>query len=289
MMVTMNDKTWHIKFYGTRGSTPVCDIGFQEFGGNTTCIYVDLLRNDRSKAIVIIDAGTGIRNLGKDIGTGNIPNVETIFLLLTHFHWDHIQGLPFFDAVYESGQRIKVFSPHHKMKKKELKHIFEVQTQKEYFPVQLKDMGAKFEFVTKEKHIGEISAHETVDFSYKLHNHPGGAFSYRFEAYGVGIVFCTDIEHSAPINPEIVNFCKGADILVHDAHFTDKQLESHQGWGHSSYSQAIKVAKLAEVKQLVLTHHHPDHDDNFLREMEKECQQKFPNCILARDGMQLFV
>ena len=281
--------TWHVKFYGTRGSTPVCERGFQKFGGNTTCIYLDYMLNDRNKSIAIIDAGTGIRKLGKEIGNGRIPGVENIFLLFTHFHWDHIQGLPFFDPAYKDGQKIKVFSPHHQMKKKELKSIFEVQMQREYFPVQLEDMGANFDFITQRKRVSEIVGERSIDFSYRLNNHPGGAYSFKFMANGKQVVICTDLEHGESIDEEVVEFCEEADLLIHDAQYTDEELVMHRVWGHSSYSQVIEVAKLANVKQLAFTHHDPDHDDDFLTKMEIECQEKFPNCFMARDGMEKFV
>lgn len=143
--------TWQVKLYGTRGSTPVCERGFQEYGGNTTCIYADLLTNDRSKGCIIFDAGTGIRRLGKDLSSGLLPRVDNIFLLLTHFHWDHIQGLPFFDPIYDVQQNISVFAPREEMSNLRLREIFEIQMQQEYFPVPLDMAGANFDFITKEK------------------------------------------------------------------------------------------------------------------------------------------
>lgn len=284
-----NKHIWQIKFYGTRGSTPVCESGFQKFGGNTTCIYADLLINDRNKMIIAFDAGTGIRQLGKDMLAGVIPNAETIWLIFTHFHWDHIQGLPFFDPAYNPQKRIGIFSPHHEMKKEELKSIFELQMQPEYFPVPLDKMGCDFHFFTSEEYQSELEMEGFVDFKYRLHNHPGGAFSYRMEAKRKSFVLCTDLEHGKDIDMEVVEFCKNADLLIHDAQYTDKELKKHRGWGHSSYSQAIEVAKLANVKQLIFTHHDPEHDDSFLEKMEKECQAIFPNCLMAKEGLEVLI
>ena len=280
---------WQLKFYGTRGSTPVCEPGFQVFGGNTTCIYVDLLVNDRSKLILIIDAGTGIRLLGKDILQGKLPHTANIFLVLTHFHWDHIQGFPFFEPAYSANQNIGIFSPHQKMKVNQLKNIFEVQMQQEYFPVQLKEMGANFQFFTTDNYRSQLQIEEYITFSYRMHNHPGGAFSYRMEAEGRSIVICTDLEHGETIDQEVVEFCRDADLLIHDAQYTDEELIHHRGWGHSSYSQALEVARQANVKRLILTHHDPDHNDEFLLEREKECQKIFPACTLAREGVDLLI
>ncbi len=284
-----NPHVWHIKFYGTRGSTPVCEKGFQKFGGNTTCIYTDLLTNDRSKMIVAFDAGTGIRQLGKDMMNDVLPDAQIIWLIFTHFHWDHIQGLPFFDPAYNPQKRIGIFSPHHEMRREELRSIFEVQMQSEYFPVPLDKMGAEFHFFTSEEYQSELEVEGYVDFRYRLHSHPRGAFSYRMEAKGKSFALCTDLEHGESLDMEVVKFCEGADLLIHDAQYTDEELISHRGWGHSSYSQAIEVAKLANVKQLVFTHHDPDHDDGFLQKVEIECQKKFPNCMMAKEGMEVFI
>ena len=118
-------------------------------------------------------------------------------------------------------------------------------------------------------------------------NHPGGSYGYRVENNDFTLVVCTDIEHEEEVNPDIVEFCKGADLLVHDAQYTSEELAARKGWGHSSYEQAMEVAERAEVKQLVMTHHDPDHDDEFLRKMEKICQDRIKTCALAREGMQI--
>jgi phosphoribosyl 1,2-cyclic phosphodiesterase len=284
-----NKPIWQVKFYGTRGSTPICEKDFQGFGGNTTCIYTDLLTNDRSKLVVVFDAGTGIRNLGKDIINGVIPDTEFILLAFTHFHWDHIQGLPFFDPAYNPNKKIAIFSPHQEMKDSDLKQIFEVQMQREYFPVQLGRMGAELQFFTEEQYKSYLNFEGTVTFDHRLHNHPGGAFSYKMESEGRSIVICTDLEHGETIDLEVVEFCRDADLLIHDAQYTDEELSHHRGWGHSSFSQAIECARLANAKKLVFTHHHPDHDDTFLNRIEKQYQKEFPNCMMAREGMEILI
>ena len=112
-------------------------------------------------------------------------------------------------------------------------------------------------------------------------------FGYRIEEEGKTVVICSDIEHGTSINEDIVNFAKDADLLIHEAQYTSEELETHRGWGHSSFDQAIEVAERANVKQLIMTHHDPDHDDDFLRKIEKKCQERFKDCALARTGLSI--
>ena len=119
------------------------------------------------------------------------------------------------------------------------------------------------------------------------HNHPGGAYSFRIERNGEVLVVCTDVEHGEQIDPRLVELARGADLLVHDAQYTAEELQKRRGWGHSSFDQAMQVAEMAGVKSLALTHHDPDHDDEFLLRIEKLCQERFPNTVLAREGMEL--
>lgn len=282
----MNQAVWNVKMYGGRGSTPVCEPGFQKYGGNTTCIYVDLLINDRSKMIVIFDAGTGIRQLSSDIESGKIPKTDFILLVFTHLHWDHIQGFPFFSPAYNPQQKIGIVYPQKKLHISEVKDLFALQMQSQFFPVQLENMGCQIRFIDYRDAEPILNADGLVKFSYREHNHPGGAFSYRLEANGKSIVICTDLEHGKRLDQNVVDFCKDADLLIHDAQYTDEELELHRGWGHSSFNQAIETAEIANVKNLVLTHHDPSHNDAFLTEMEKHCQARFPNCEMAKEGLE---
>ena len=271
-----------IKFYGTRGSIPVSDPGFMEFGGNTTCVFVSGF--DEGFGKVIMDAGTGIRNLGKDIVGGKIDIDDIISLGFTHFHWDHIQGFPFFAPAYSPDSKIQI-STAGKRKVHNLKDIFSAQMQSIYFPVQLENMGAQIEFEKIETNVlvGEKGAIVRVaDLQ-----HPGGCIGIRFEINNKSVVFCTDVEHSNGIDENVVNLSMNADVLIHDAKYTDEELKTHKGWGHSSYNQAIEVAVKAKVKQLIITHHDPDHDDDFLRAMERKCQERFEDLIFASDNYEI--
>jgi phosphoribosyl 1,2-cyclic phosphodiesterase len=272
-----------LKFYGVRGSIPVCSEGFQEFGGNTTCVLLE-----GPKRTVILDAGTGIRELGKEmIHDPHLGIDRPCHLAFSHFHWDHIQGLPFFLPAYDSRRTFIISAFGRGERGKDLRSIFQTQMQEEYFPVGLDGMGATIEFFQNaEPQISVGQAYVTT----VRHNHPGGAHTYRFrDIEGRTIVYCTDIEHGDSIDDNIVELSRDADVLIHEAQYTPEELPHYRGWGHSSWAQAVEVAEKAQVKLLIITHHDPDHNDEFLREVEKQCQARFPNTFLAREKMEFVV
>jgi len=276
-----------LKFYGTRGSIPTCDAGFQQFGGDTTCLQITFTDTNQ---IAIIDAGTGIRHLGKDLRAIGHKQDE-IVLAFSHFHWDHIQGFPFFGPAYDAAQKLTLLTLGEGQIIGKLREVFEVQMQSQYFPVQLDHMGAQFHFLqiaNASKHFTDVHGIQTK-VTAQRHNHPGGAYSFRIERQGEVLVICTDVEHGEAIDPKLVELARDADLLVHDAQYTADELERRRGWGHSSYDQAMQVAEMANVKSLALTHHDPDHDDEFLLRIEKLCQERFPKTVLARQGMELNV
>jgi len=286
-LTVMEPIVMKLKFYGTRGSIPICDAGFQQFGGNTTCLQITFTDTNR---IVIIDAGTGLRNLGRDLRAIGHKQ-ERIVIAFTHFHWDHIQGFPFFAQAYDVGQKITLLTLGRDQTVKDLREIFEVQMQAEYFPVQLDHMGATFEFLQiadASQHFSGVNNAETV-VTAQRHNHPGGAYTFRIERNGRALVVSTDVEHGEQIDQRVVKLARGADLLVHDAQYTAEELLERRGWGHSSFDQAMQVAEMAGVKRLALTHHDPDHDDEFLERIEKLCRERFPETVLAREGMELSI
>jgi phosphoribosyl 1,2-cyclic phosphodiesterase len=272
-----------IVIYGCRGSIPVNGQNFQKFGGSTTCI---LITSDIAKSIGIIDAGTGIRTLGQEIMLDPSMREKPIVIGFTHFHWDHIQGLPFFAPAYVKGKKIALLALGRERPIDDLERVFSVQMQREYFPVQLADMGADFEFLmpNEDTHLLPLSV-----VTARKHQHPGSAYAYRICAREKTIVVCTDIEYGDEIDQGNIEFCKGADLLIHDAQFTPREYEQRRGWGHATYVQAIECAKRAEVKRLILTHHDPDHDDTMLETIEREAKALFPNCEMARDGLEILV
>ncbi len=285
-----------VTFYGTRGSIPVCEPGFEEFGGNTTCVLV--IGPERAG---ILDAGSGIRRLGKDIFASSDERFRApMFMLFSHFHWDHIQGFPFFGPAYDPNREFIITAMGAGRLKKDLRSVFAGQMEDTYFPVSLEQMGAKFTFLAPEAdQLTEEDAPKAASspagqtdhearITGNLHNHPGGAYGYRIEAKnGKVLTYCTDIEHGDRLDEKVVALARNADLLIHEAQYTPEELETHRGWGHSSWDQACAVAERAGVKRLALTHHDPEHDDEFLRAMEKQCQQRFPDSFFARERVEV--
>jgi phosphoribosyl 1,2-cyclic phosphodiesterase len=272
-----------VKFYGVRGSIPVCGKEFQRYGGNTTCIRI---YREKPNRIVIFDAGTGIRKAGKEIIEQGIHQ-NILYIIFSHFHWDHIQGFPFFEPGYDKNQRIGMLVMGKERKLKDLKGIFSAQMQREYFPVELNAMGAQFEFLSlgdKETFYGA-----TVTVMPQYHKMPGGSYGFRIEDESGILVVCTDLEHINGIDENIVDLARDADLLIHDGQYTTGEFEKHKDWGHSTWEQAVEVAKRANVKQLVITHHDPDHDDDFLDIQEAECRKAFANSSFAKEGMEVLV
>jgi phosphoribosyl 1,2-cyclic phosphodiesterase len=270
-----------IIFYGTRGAIPVPEKNFSEFGGNTACLLVKF-ENGR---IAIFDAGTGLRKLGNDLLAQSIEQYDNIFIGLTHIHWDHIQGFPFFKPAYDTRRHFTVARYGKGRGAISLANAFETQMQQDYFPVALDKMGAVVTFWEPE--ILSFTAPSGVHILTAEHNHPGGAYGYRITEGTTTLVYCTDVEYVDGIDPNVVALARDADLLIHDAQYTTEELPQKKGWGHSSWEQAVEVAERAGVKRLALFHHDPDHDDAFLLRQERECRHRFPDSFFAREGMEI--
>jgi phosphoribosyl 1,2-cyclic phosphodiesterase len=276
-----------ITIWGCRGSLPVPGQDTLRYGGNTTCVE---LRLDDGSAVVI-DAGTGIRNLGKKLVEEQ--NLKDIYLLLTHSHWDHLMGFPFFRPAYFDRFTIHVRGG--PIAKDTLKRYLEHQMDPPYFPARMDAMRAEFDIshgIPVVKRIGRAEI-QPVPLS-----HPNGGFGFRIEESGKSFVFLTDNEleyqHSRGLSyTEYVSFCRDADLLLHDAQFTDEQYEKVKSWGHSTVNAAINLAMDARVKRLLLFHHDPDRTDSEIDGILAQCQtviQKRKNklhCTAASEGREI--
>ena len=267
-----------VKFWGVRGSIPVPGPRTTEAGGNTPCVEVVTAEHE----IIIFDAGTGIRELGLSLPNDNPLSIHLFF---THTHWDHIQGFPFFRPLFNPKNHVNLYG--RADVGGSLETALAGQMQYQYFPVQLPDLAAQMRFVAIEE--GRTEVNERTWVWAKEFWHPGGIFSYRVERNGQSIVFATDIEvNSEDQSDALVDFSKGADLLIMDCQFTAEEYEaSRKGWGHGTPESAAKIAKAAHVKRLAMFHHEPTHDDEFLTRMEAHTKELFPETFLARDEMEV--
>jgi len=272
-----------ITFYGTRGSIPVPEPDFAQFGGNTPCVLITF----STGRIAILDAGTGIRRLGDDLLAASHEQYDNMIIGLSHTHWDHIQGFPFFKLANDPRRHITLAISGKGRITKDLESIFATQMQDDYFPVSLDNIGAKLTFWQPD--ITEYNHPRGINIVASKHNHPGGAYGYRITEGNKTLVYCTDVEHMDGIDPNVVALSRNADLLIHDAQYTTDELKEKRGWGHSSWEQAVEVAKQAKVKRLALFHHDPEHSDDFLLDQEMKCQRRFPIAFFAREGTEIMV
>ena len=277
-----------ITFWGVRGSIPCPGPLTMKYGGNTSCIE---LRFDPDERLIIIDAGSGIRELAGELMKKDLPKgpIKTK-LFLSHTHWDHIMGFPFFTPIFIPGTELEVYGPV-TYEEDTLDKIVGDQLRYRYFPVRIEELRAKIDYFHLKESERDLGG--GVIMRTKYLNHPILVLGYRFEYQGK--VFCTCYDHEpfrnvfetnpdAPgydemaakegevaareENDKVLAFFKGADLLVHDTQYTNKEyLKGKMGWGHSTFEWAINAAHMAEVKHLVLFHHDPERTDAALENL----------------------
>ena len=253
-----------IKFWGTRGSIPVPGKDTIVYGGNTTCLEIDLIGGKK----VIIDAGTGIRSLGREFEFRK-EDVD-IYLLITHIHWDHVFGFSFFSPIYKSSTRILVDGDKSCMKG--LRYSFDNKMGDGFFPIRFEELKADIQFIDKLSH-SYLDIDGTFIDSIPL-CHPQGGFGFRFREDNKTLVFMTDNELDVKKKSfnDYIAFCQGADILIHDSHYRPEEISEHRGWGHSDYQSVLDLSLSANVKKLVLFHHAPERKDSDVMKMTILCQ-----------------
>jgi len=256
-----------IKFWGTRGSIAVPGKDTTFYGGNTTCLEVTL----DSGRKVIVDAGTGIRRLGERFRASGEP--VDIHLLITHIHWDHVLGFPFFAPIFDPATKIIIDGYPTCMKG--LRYTFDNKMGDGFFPVRFDDLKATIDYreniQKKPLHI-DGTVIDTIAV-----NHPQGGFGYRFQEGNTKVVFITDNELSEKDNKsghreKCVRFCEGADVLIHDAQYTPEEIEERRGWGHSDYLSTVDLGIEASVSRLILFHHDPTRKDPEITAIKEACE-----------------
>jgi len=302
-----------VRFWGVRGSIPVPGRSTNRYGGNTSCVEVQ----PRGAPPIIIDAGTGIRRLGKALMDGELADGGSASILISHTHWDHIQGLPFFSPFYKRGNKIDIYA--RQREDVHLQAVFSAQTEAPYFPVSLDSLEADIQF--RELVEGTRFELGRATISCTRLNHPWIAMAYRIDVDGASVVYCSDtapfadvlLEHEfvakppvlgAPLEPTtaaklaemragVVALCRGTDLLIYDTQFTREEYRQRPHWGHSTPDDALGIAREAGVARLCLFHHAPsrtdDQQDAILaeyREVARHAGDGF-DVICAAEGLEL--
>ncbi len=291
-----------VKFWGTRGSHPTPGSDTVRYGGNTPCVEISA-----GAHTIILDAGTGIIGLGRDLARRGQP-VQAV-ILFSHLHHDHTQGFPFFAPAYNPSARLHLFGPgaseqalgellaRNQMPPAfpvtldEMNSMKEIQSLSEVDVIVVDELGARLE-----RNPGKIDRPDAVIIrSMKSYAHPGGVFIYRIEWNGQSVVYATDTEGYVGTDRRLAAFARNADLLIHDAQYSEKAYRgesgfgSKQGFGHSTPQMACELALAAGVGQMAMFHHDPIHNDDDLAALEAEAQAIFPNAFMAQEGCQLSV
>lgn len=273
-----------LSFWGTRGSTPRPGKETLKYGGNTSCISVEMTK-DR---MFVFDAGTGIIELGRRLAAAN--RRRKINMFITHPHWDHIQGLPYFQSLYQQGNEVVIHGT--SQGKLTLREVIAGQMSHVYFPVAVKEFAAHVYY--KELTEGAFEIEDLQVKTIGLH-HPGTTLGYLLKGpAGKTVAYLTDNELTlngdAHGRKRLVEFAKGADVLIHDAQYLDSEYPQRVGWGHSCISEVLKLAAEAKVRRLYLYHHDPSHNDEIVAEKEAFGRKFFADrgleieCMAAAEG-----
>jgi phosphoribosyl 1,2-cyclic phosphodiesterase len=303
-----------VRFWGVRGSIPSPGAITQKYGGNTACIEIRVGGSDR---LIIVDAGSGIRSLGNAMMANDLPKGPLrADIFLSHTHWDHIMGFPFFTPIYIPGSKLKVHGPV-SFEEDPLEEVVGGQMKYRYFPINLGELASEIEYI-RLKEDPAIDLGDGLRLTTKLLNHPITALGYRFEFAGKSVCTCYDTEPfrnlfitdpddpgydeamavegeevAAEQNQAVEQFFAGTDLLIYDAQYTEAEYANRINWGHTTIEYAIAAAQRAGVKRLALFHHDPDRADARLDELaEIYCSPAQPGkteVFFAREGMEFLL
>ncbi|MEO6420883.1 MAG: MBL fold metallo-hydrolase [Polyangiaceae bacterium] len=277
-----------VRFFGVRGSVAVPGPSTMRYGGNTVCVEVRLADG----TILILDAGTGIRELG-NILIREEPKAP-LNMLLTHLHWDHIIGLPFFKPLYRADTHLRLWPAPNEILQRAMTE--RVLFDGIHFPIRAVDIPAKLEFVEDDAREWRIGSATVRRIGL---NHPGGAQGFRVDdADGKSVAYLTDNELSPPGDPAtsleaLARFASDVTLLIHDAQYVAGDMPLKRGWGHSTVDDVLRLAKLANTPDLFLFHHEPERDDDALDALGVSSSAwlaenaKFTRCTVAREGLEI--
>jgi phosphoribosyl 1,2-cyclic phosphodiesterase len=266
------------KFYGVRGSIATAGEETRRYGGNTSCVAVEA-----GEQMLIFDAGTGIRALGQELARK--PS-QQLHLFLSHVHWDHIQGFPFFVPAFIKSTELCVYGGDDH---RSVQSALSSQMSPPNFPVGLSAMRAQMRFTDIDNgrtvRIGDVDVrHVDVD-------HPNGCVAYRVDHKGKSVVYATDLEladgKDGAVFAALAELASGADLLIFDAMYTPEEYENRRGWGHSTFEMGAALAERANVRELCLFHHDPMHDDACMDALALRAQARFASTSVAREGMEV--
>jgi phosphoribosyl 1,2-cyclic phosphodiesterase len=276
-----------IRLWGVRGSTPCANFENMGYGGNTSCVEIDAPGSDD---LLILDSGTGIRNLGNYLERHNSKNFNGR-IFITHPHWDHIQGFPFFKPFYSSENKFSIHLP--EQYRGGAQEILSGHLTKTFFPVTLDMLDAQLEYITQKEEPQHFSNY-TIE--YIVANHPTKTAIYKVTICGLTIVYAPDNELPLKTSPirfldVFEEFVKDCDLLIHDGQYTLRQYNDKVGWGHSAWERVVEVAKRNNVKKLFITHHDPDSNDDLLLKREEKLKQyesaPLSEVCLAKEGSEI--
>src|SRR5436305_4059797 len=268
-----------IEFWGVRGSIPTAEGDKLSLGGNTPCTVLQY----GNEPIVIIDAGTGLRLLGAKLACTKSQVLEAS-ILFSHFHWDHIQGLPFFEAIYSEHAKLHLYSTLHPGS---LRKILTQQMSEPYFPIELSAARAIREYNRVSSEGCQIGS---LHISPVPLNHPGGCSGYRIDSPAGSLIYVSDHEHGIlRIDDFIAQQAANSDLLIYDAHFTPAEYERYKGWGHSTWLEGTQLAKRSGVGQLVLFHHSPSRRDDEAPGILVEARKEFEATEIAREQQPIII
>ncbi len=264
-----------VRFWGVRGSVPTPHPRNMKFGGNTSCVEVQTAGGE----VVMFDAGSGIRLLGAQLAKKQHGGPLVVHLFLTHFHWDHIQGLPFFAPLYSPATTLMIYSSSYSAP---LRQALSGTMATPYYPVPFESLRSRIHLVELDSGVVKVGSLQVRPFQV---DHPQGACGYRAEGSGGVLLYAPDREHgSEKLDRLVREQALGADVLIHDSQYTPEEYETRRGWGHCTWVEAVRVAQDAKVKKLILFHHDPAHSDHVIAGLVEKARLQCPSTWAAKEG-----